>query len=48
MIVLGRFVREMANVPPFKSSTATIGEKCDMRAREVEVKLRDVNQFIMD
>lgn len=35
VIVLGRFVREMANVPPFKSSTATIGEKCDMRAREV-------------
>ena len=41
-------MREKADVKPFKSSTANIGEKCDMSAREEEVKLRDVSQFMMD
>ena len=48
VIVLGRYVREFSDVKPFKSSSAAISSTCDSKAKEVEVKLRDVSQYIMD
>ena len=48
VIVFGRSVVEKQGVQPFKSSTASISSTCDMKAKEAEVKLRDIKEFMME